>query len=115
MCIRDSLGVVQQVLSGEETDTVSIGADGALGIMISPGDDGVVVVDVDAGSSADEIGLRPGDVIVAVDGRSVGTSASRLSRMVNDRNVGERITVKWRTADGTTREEEAVLQEAVVN
>lgn len=110
-----ALGVVQQVLSGEETDTVSIGADGALGIMISPGDDGVVVVEVDAGSSADEIGLRPGDVIVAVDGRSVGTSASRLSRMVNDRNVGERITVKWRTPDGTIREEEAVLQEAVVN
>lgn len=110
-----ALGVVQQVLSGEETDTVSIGADGALGIMISPGEDGVVVVDVDAGSSADEIGLRPGDVIVAVDGHSVGTSASRLSRMVNDRNVGERITVKWRTADGQVREEEAVLQEAVVN
>lgn len=110
-----ALGVVQQVLSGEETDTVSIGADGALGIMIRPGEDGVVVVDVDEGSSADEIGLRPGDVIVAVDGHSVGTSASRLSRMVNDRNVGERITVKWITANGQVREEEAVLQEAVVN
>lgn len=110
-----ALGVVQQVLSGEETDTVSIGADGALGIMIAPGEDGVVVVEVEEGSSADRIGLRAGDVILAVDGYSVGTSASRLSRMVNDRNVGERITVTWRTADGEVREEEAVLQEAVVN
>lgn len=110
-----ALGVVRQVLSGEETDTVSIGADGALGIMIAPGEDGVVVVEVDEDSSADRIGLSAGDVILAVDGHSVGTSASRLSRMVNDRNVGEKITVKWRTADGEVREEKAVLQEAVVN
>ena len=110
-----ALGVVHQVLSGEETDTVSIGTDGALGIMIAPGEDGVEVVQVDPGSSADTIGLRAGDVILAVDGHSVGTSASRLSRMVNDRNVGETITVKWRTADGQVKEADAVLQEAVVN
>ncbi|TFH99922.1 serine protease, partial [Micrococcus flavus] len=33
--------VVAQVLSGEETDTVSIGADGSLGIMVSGSGDGV--------------------------------------------------------------------------
>lgn len=38
-----------------------------------------------------------------------------MSRLVNDHNVGDRITVQWRTADGEVREAEAVLQPALVN
>ena len=93
--------VVDQVLSGEETDTVSIGADGALGIMVGADPDvGVVVMQVDAGSAAEQIGLVEGDVILEIEGRTVGDDASRMSRLVNDHNVGDRITVQWRTADG---------------
>ncbi|RUQ42013.1 serine protease, partial [Micrococcus sp. HSID17228] len=108
--------VVDQVLSGEETDTVSIGADGALGIMVGADPDvGVVVMQVDAGSAAEQIGLVEGDVILEIEGRTVGDDASRMSRLVNDHNVGDRITVQWRTADGEVREAEAVLQPALVN
>lgn len=111
-----ALGVVDQVLSGEETDTVSIGADGALGIMVAADPEaGVVVMQVDADSAAEAIGLVPGDVVLAVDGQAVEGNASRMSRLVNDHNVGDRITVTWRTASGEVREAEAVLQEAVVN
>lgn len=107
--------VVAQVLSGEETETVSIGADGSLGIMVSGSGDGVEVLRVDPGSAGEEIGLAPGDVITAVDGTEVGGNASRMSRLVNDHNAGERIAVAWRTPDGTEREAEAVLQEARYN
>ncbi|MCV7606441.1 S1C family serine protease [Micrococcus luteus] len=108
--------VADQVLSGEETDTVSIGADGALGIMVGADPDvGVVVMQVDAGSAAEQIGLVEGDVILEIEGRTVGDDASRMSRLVNDHNVGDRITVQWRTADGEVREAEAVLQPALVN
>ncbi|MDY6054597.1 S1C family serine protease [Micrococcus sp.] len=110
-----AFGVVEQVLSGEETDTVSIGTDGALGITVT-GVDGVVEVwEVAPGSAAERIGLAPGDVVVAIEGRRVGGNASAMSRMVNDRNVGDRISVTWRTPDGVERTAEAVLQEAVVN
>ena len=96
--------------------TVSIGADGALGIMVGADPDvGVVVMQVDAGSAAEQIGLVEGDVILEIEGRPVGDDASRMSRLVNDHNVGDRITVQWRTADGEVREAEAVLQPALVN
>jgi S1-C subfamily serine protease len=35
------------------------------------GNSGVLVSSVDAGSSAEKAGLKPGDVIIAIDGRSV--------------------------------------------
>ena len=65
--------------------------------------------------------VRPGQAsfldgdTLAVDGQAVEGNASRMSRLVNDYNVGDRITVTWRTASGEVREAEAVLQEAVVN
>ena len=42
---------------------------------------GAVVLEVEPGSSAAQAGLRPGDIIVAVDGRRVETSAALRSRI----------------------------------
>lgn len=110
-----AFAVVDQVLSGEESDTVSIGADGSLGIMVSGSGDGVEVMAVDAGSAGERIGLRTGDVITAIDGEAVEGNASRMSRLVNDHNAGDQVTVSWRTADGAEREAVATLQEAKFN
>lgn len=49
---------------------------------------GVLVSDVVAGGPADEAGLKPGDVIVAVDGRAVGTT-NELQLEIMYRSVGE--------------------------
>ena len=110
-----ALSVVEQVLSGEETDTVSIGADGALGIVVASAPEGVSVLEVAPDSAGAGIGLVPGDLILAIDGQDVGGDASAMSRLVNDHNVGARITVTWQTAGGEEREAEAVLQEALVH
>jgi S1-C subfamily serine protease len=49
-----------------------------LGVM---GNDGVLVTSVDSGSDADKAGVKAGDVVVAVDGRSVRTP-SEFSREI---------------------------------
>jgi S1-C subfamily serine protease len=111
--VATALDVVEQVLSGEESDTVSIGADGALGITVATEQDRAVVIEVSPGSSAEQLGLGKGDIVRSVDGQHV-TSATELSRIVNDHNVGDVIGVEWTTADGEDRSGEATLQAAVV-
>ncbi|MFC7400726.1 S1C family serine protease [Citricoccus sp. GCM10030269] len=111
--VSTALDVVEQVLSGEETETVSIGVDGALGIVVGTERDRAVVIEVTPGSSADQLGLQAGDVIHSVDGHPV-RSGAELSEIVNDHNVGDVISVDWTTQDGEERSAEATLQEAVV-
>lgn len=108
-----ALDVVEQVLSGEETDSVSIGVDGALGIVVGTEQEQAVVIEVTPGSSAEQLGLRERDIVRTVDGQPV-TSAAELSQIVNDHNVGDVITVEWTTEAGEDRSGEATLQEAVV-
>lgn len=109
-----ALDIVDQVLSGEESETVSIGVDGALGITILTTDDGPAIQEVSPGSAAEKLGLRAGDIIISVEGESVTTSRE-LARAINDRNVGDDVEVVWRDASGTTQTGTATLQEAVVN
>lgn len=52
--------------------------------------DGVVVVEVEQGSAADEAGLEPGDVIVRAEGRPV-TSPNDLAEIVRKAKSGSRI------------------------
>jgi S1-C subfamily serine protease len=111
--VATALDVVAQVLSGEETDTVSIGADGALGIVVATEDGAAVVMEVSPGSSAERLGLRTGDTVRSIDGQPVD-SANELSAIVNDHNVGDVISVQWTTQDGQDRSGEVDLQEAVV-
>lgn len=111
--VTTALDVVEQVVSGEETDTVSIGVDGALGVVVRSEEGHAVIIEVTPGSSAEQLGLREGDVVRSVDGQSV-TSAAELSEIVNDHNVGEVIDVDWTTVTGEQKSGEATLQEAVV-
>lgn len=111
--VATALDVVAQVLSGEETDTVSIGADGALGVVVTTEDNAAVVIEVSPGSSAERLGLRAGDTVRSIDGQPV-ESAAELSTIVNDHNVGDVISVQWTTADGQDRSGEVDLQEAMV-
>jgi S1-C subfamily serine protease len=58
--------------------------------------DGLRVAQVIAGSPADSAGLRPGDILVAVAGTSLGSSTELQRRMVEDA-IGRRVEITvWR-------------------
>ena len=58
--------------------------------------DGLRVAQVIAGSPADAAGLRPGDILVAVGGTSLGSSTELQRRMVEDA-IGRRVEITvWR-------------------
>jgi S1-C subfamily serine protease len=65
-----------------------------LGVTLEPGRrrDGTVVTSVEPGSPAAEVGLAPGDRIVAVDGRPV-RDAQALSRAVEAAPAGKELTL----------------------
>jgi membrane-associated protease RseP (regulator of RpoE activity) len=75
-----------------------------------PGKTPVVVVDgVVAGSPADRAGLKPGDVILAIDAQSVrGRSLEAVAGLIRRAGRGARITITY-ARDGKPRKADATL------
>jgi serine protease Do len=95
---RGRLGVTIQALSPDLAD--SFGLKKAEGALVSA---------VESGSPAEKAGIKPGDVIVAVDGRPIGQSAD-LPRVIGETRPGTRVSIRiWR--EGGTREVTAALGE----
>ena len=70
---------------------------------------GALVAQVEPGSSAARAGLKPGDIVLKVDGKEVNET-NELPRLVGDRQPGSKIRLNvWR--DGKSREVTAVLDE----
>ena len=85
----------------------------ALGIMVSAmetdnGDSLVMAISVLEGSSAEEAGVLPGDIILAVDGRSVQTTAE-LMAIRRGHAVGDTMTLTL-LRDGTSFDVDVVLR-----
>jgi serine protease Do len=55
---------------------------------------GALVTDVASGSPADKAGIKPGDVITAIDGKDVG-SAEEVTRILESHQVGQQIQVTF--------------------
>lgn len=66
--------------------------------------EGVYVVSVVENSSADDAGIKPDDVILAIDGKKVN-SVSRLLESVGQHNPGDRIMVTLRRSGDITKQE----------
>lgn len=65
------------------------------GIRLDPEiEEGVVVVDVSDGSSAEEAGLRKGDVITAIEGKEV-SNAANLKYLLYQYEVGETVAITY--------------------
>ncbi|MCL2875264.1 MAG: DegQ family serine endoprotease [Betaproteobacteria bacterium] len=70
---------------------------------------GALVAQVEPGSSAARAGLKPGDIVLKVDGKEVNET-NELPRLIGDRRPGSKIKLEvWR--DGKGREVTAVLDE----
>jgi len=113
--ITDALDVVEQVLAGDESGDVVIGAGGALGIVVSSEDGaGARVIEVTNGSAASDIGIEPDDLILEIDGEEV-VNSTFISRYVRDKNPGDEVEVVWESPNGERHQATAVLDEAEIN
>ncbi|WP_455222727.1 Do family serine endopeptidase [Kaarinaea lacus] len=56
------------------------------------GQRGVLVTGVNDGSTAEKAGIKPGDVIVAIDGEAT-TSSSQLRSQIGVKGIGEKLTI----------------------
>ncbi|WP_256796101.1 S1C family serine protease [Terrabacter sp. Ter38] len=103
--IDQARSIAQQIIEGKGSETVHIGATGYLGIQVTPGGrngssrPGVPVGAVVPGSPAAQAGIRRGDVITAVGGRTV-TSTGELHAAVSAHRPGDTVSVSWTDAAG---------------
>jgi serine protease Do/serine protease DegQ len=72
-------------------------------------DKGAVLVDVEAGSPADRAGLKAGDIIVAVNGKTVD-SAAEVRNLVGLMPIGERVTLDI-VRNGKKKQVSATIEE----
>ncbi|MCF2706769.1 trypsin-like peptidase domain-containing protein [Arcanobacterium haemolyticum] len=112
--IKTALEIANKIKNGESTDTITIGRNPALGVMISNAQGGVGIVQVIEGSGAQAAGLAEGDVITAVDGTTV-SDASELSDLVLTHSIGDKLTLTITDKSGTTKDVEVTLGESSVN
>ncbi len=72
---------------------------------------GALVQDVVPSSSADDAGIKQGDIITKVDGKQVNDTDSTLALLISKRKVGDTITVTI-YRDGNSKDLQVKLKEA---
>ncbi len=83
-----------------------------LGVFVVAGEQGCVVTEVFAGSTADRAGLRPGDVVTDFDGTAV-RNFRELSATVRQKRIGDQVTIGL-TREGKPQRVQAVLTRQLV-
>jgi S1-C subfamily serine protease len=124
--------VAGQILAGQSSGTVHVGATAFLGVQIeqansgAPGGfgsgnefggsgnapaatNGVPIAGVVSGSPAAGAGLASGDVITAVGGHSVTTQSELQAVMANDVKPGQSVTVEYADSSGQQHSVSVVL------
>jgi S1-C subfamily serine protease len=112
--INQAMTVAKQIVAGDASSTVHIGATGFLGIEVSSADSsnstggfggtgtttsGATVSGTLSGSPAATAGLEAGDVITSVAGQSV-TSPTQISSILSSGHPGDKVSVTWTDAEG---------------
>ena len=97
--INQALDIAEQIEDGDASSTIHIGATPMLGISVladsaATGTSGAVVGDVVAAGKADDAGIVAGDVITAIDGKTVD-SPDTLSSLLDQHHPGDKIKVTW--------------------
>ena len=110
--IVDAMAIVEQIRSGEETDTVNIGPTAFLGVTLAEkqGTVGVTIDGTLAGTPADKAGLVDGDIITSVGGTLVNT-VEEIRSVVRAHEPGDVVTVIYTDAGGVERSVDVTLTE----
>jgi S1-C subfamily serine protease len=118
--IDRAISIVQQIERGRPTAEIQIGARGIIGVEVetiaeaeslsnnifaggppvqAPVSKGAYVEQAIAGSPAERAGVTGGDVIVAVNGRTV-SSPTALEASIEGRRPGSSVSITWVRANG---------------
>jgi S1-C subfamily serine protease len=105
--IDRAIAIANQIRAGAPSPSVHIGDSAFIGVGIADappfgGPAGAVVRQVLPDTPAGQVGLRPGDVIVSVDGIPVN-SAADLSNIMDQRRPGNTIMLAWIDRTGNPR------------
>jgi len=100
--INTATSIAAQITNHQSSSTVHIGATAFLGVEFDTSFgqgggttvSGATIVNALPGSPAAGAGLSGGDVIVSVDGKSVG-SATDLSSLLGQHRPGDTVTIGW--------------------
>lgn len=102
--ISTAMTIADQILSGVESDTVSVGAPAFLGVQVATDQTavagtGVILAGTVEGTPAATAGFAAGDVITSVDGVAVA-DASALTAAITAHEVGDSVSIGYTTAAG---------------
>jgi S1-C subfamily serine protease len=104
--INTAREIAAQIAAGKSSPTVHIGARGILGITVrdpassgggsrgNSGPAGALVVQVQSDGPADGAGVRSGDVVTAVAGQAVSSTA-QLNTAMAPYHPGDDVTISW--------------------
>lgn len=108
--IADALKVVDQIRSGNETGSVSIGPSAFLGVQVGTASNGATgstgggaaIAGTVENSPAAKAGLAAGDTITSVDGTAI-SSPTALTTALQKYQPGDKVRITWTTSTGLTR------------
>ncbi|MFC0545974.1 S1C family serine protease [Kutzneria chonburiensis] len=106
--IDQAMSIEKQITQHQSSATVHIGDSALLGVQVDPqtgrgrraqATNGALVAGVLSGSPAQAAGIQQGDVVTAINGRTVD-SANTLTNLLTQFHPGDRVSVGLLTADG---------------
>ncbi len=101
--INTALSIADQIEAGQGSATVHIGATAFLGLEIASSNQqfasGVVIAGTREGTPAANAGLTGGDVVTALDGKSVSTGTDIQNALIHH-HPGDKISISWTDAYG---------------
>ena len=105
--IDNAVSIVSQIRTGTETDKVHIGDRALIGVQVqdingqtAPVSSGALVVGVQDNTGASAAGMKTGDVLVSLDGKTIANSAA-LRLILVKLHPGNSVRVGWVGSNGT--------------
>lgn len=101
--INRAVSLARQIVAGRGSTQVHVGGTAFLGVQAQPagafGSGGVLVGSVIAGGPVARAGVVAGDVLTALDGRSIASPAKLVSALLVH-HPGDKVTLTWSDASG---------------
>jgi S1-C subfamily serine protease len=110
--INTALSIARQIEAGQASSTVHIGATAFIGLQIASQQSsyyqGVVLGGAQAGTPAAKAGLAQGDVVTALDGKSV-SSGTQIQQILVGKHPGDKVSIAWTDTTGQSHTADITL------